>query len=85
MSRWTGLKIYTKLIYQQLETLQVGKFQVEFWWINLGQENDDDADNTGCRVFKRGVPDQKDVYIGINIPKGYHWILSLGLKASWQK
>ena len=55
MSRWTGLKIYTKLIYQQLETLQVGKFQVEFWRINLGQENDDDAyGNTDCGVFKLG-------------------------------
>ena len=35
--------------------------------------------NTGCGVFKRGVQNQKDFCIEINIPKGNYWILRIGL------
>ena len=41
--------------------------------------------NMGCGVFKRGVQNQKDFCIRINIPKGNYRILSFGLMASCQK
>ena len=41
--------------------------------------------NTGCGVFKRGVQNQKDFCIRIDIPKGNYQILSFGLMAACQK
>ena len=35
--------------------------------------------NTGCGVFRRGVQNQKDFCLRINILKGNYWILRLGL------
>ena len=40
--------------------------------------------NMGCGVFKRGLQNQKDFCIRINIPKGNYQILSFGLMVSCQ-
>ena len=41
--------------------------------------------NTGCGVFKWGVQNLKDFCLRINILKGNHWILRIGLMGRCQK
>ena len=41
--------------------------------------------NTGCRVFKQEVQNQKDFCLRINIPRGNYWIFRIGLVGRCQK
>ena len=41
--------------------------------------------NIGCRVFKGGIQNLKDFWLKINIPKGNHLILRIGVVGMCQK
>ena len=65
-------------------SVNVDFFVIQEIWISLSKVSADYG-NTGCGVFKRGVQNEKDFCLRINILKGNYWILSFGLMASCQK